>query len=315
MHSNSEHGLLLDGTLNRPFFLQEATDSSLPVEELGFRSVSHLLSNVAGVKVAKAPESSEIRAYCTCTVLRGREQNDSRKGEGEGEGEGERQEGKVGSKEVKPSQKFPVQPLPSDEMCPVYVSHMKTPSCLSLQLIGESTSKALESLQEDLAFFYKSQRGGEYVLRNPSVGEVGMAARSCAVAVQVQSVSGSIVLVFILLLFLLLFLLLLSLLLVYCSPGPLPFSPQCCCTIFGNDGYWYRAHVTGLPSPDTAEVCYVDYGNVGVVPTGSLRRLRAHHVVLPAQALPGRLANIKPVGDVSEALCLRLCLVLFVYHQ
>lgn len=138
------------------------------MEELGFRSVSHLLSNVGGVKVAKAPESSEIRAYCMCTALKKKGPDDGEEG---GEGEQQR-EGKVGSKEVKPTQKFPVQPLPSDEMCPVYVSHVKTPSCLSLQLIGESTSKALESLQEDLTFFYKSLRGNEYVLKNPSVGEV-----------------------------------------------------------------------------------------------------------------------------------------------
>ena len=38
-----------------------------------------------------------------------------------------------------------------------------------------------------------------------------------------------------------------------------------CCTLFNNDGYWYRAEVVGLPSSDISEVLYVDYGNTGRV--------------------------------------------------
>ena len=40
---------------------------------------------------------------------------------------------------------------------------------------------------------------------------------------------------------------------------------QPCCTLFNNDGYWYRGEVVGLPSTDIAEVLYVDYGNTGRV--------------------------------------------------
>lgn len=40
---------------------------------------------------------------------------------------------------------------------------------------------------------------------------------------------------------------------------------QPCCTVFNNDGYWYRAEVVGLPTSDIAEVLYVDYGNTGRV--------------------------------------------------
>ena len=78
----------------------------------------------------------------------------------------------------------------------------------------------------------------------------------------------------------------------------LPLS-QPCCTVFSNDGYWYRAEITGLPAPDIAEVMYMDYGNSCQVPRGSLRRPKPHYLALPAQAVKSRLANVKPAGSVS----------------
>ena len=76
---------------------------------------------------------------------------------------------------------------------------------------------------------------------------------------------------------------------------------QPCCTVYSNDGYWYRAELTGLPTSDIAEVMYVDYGNSGQVPRGSLRRPKPHYLALPAQAIKCRLANVKPAGSVSGA--------------
>ena len=74
---------------------------------------------------------------------------------------------------------------------------------------------------------------------------------------------------------------------------------QPCCTVYSNDGYWYRAELSGLPSPDIAEVTYIDYGNSGQVPRESLRRPKPHYLALPAQAIRCRLANVKPAGSVS----------------
>ena len=57
--------------------------------------------------------------------------------------------------------------------------------------------------------------------------------------------------------------------------------------------------MTGVPAPDIVEVKYVDYGNVGQVPLGSLRKPKPHYLTLPAQTVDCRLANLKPAGSVS----------------
>ena len=141
------------------------------MEELGFDSVTHLLGNVKGVRIATEPGGTVVRAYCRAAETN-LEREESKEEEKRGEGsEGEVRSGAVKSKS-KATRKFPIQKLPSDKMYPVYLSHVKTPSSLAFQLIGESTSKALESLQEDLAAFYNSKSGRDYILKDPSVGEV-----------------------------------------------------------------------------------------------------------------------------------------------
>ena len=58
----------------------------------------------------------------------------------------------------------------------MYVSFIKSPSCLSLQLISNDTSRALESLMEDTMLFYNSIEGEKLVLKSvPVVGEVRVA--------------------------------------------------------------------------------------------------------------------------------------------
>ena len=47
-----------------------------------------------------------------------------------------------------------------------------------------------------------------------------------------------------------------------------------CAAPFENDGSWYRAIVTALPSSDSARLLYVDYGDVGTLPRDNLKQLR-----------------------------------------
>ena len=70
--------------------------------------------------------------------------------------------------------------------------------------------------------------------------------------------------------------------------------------MFNNDGTWYRAEVCELPEPDVVTVRYVDYGNSSQVPLGAIRHPKAHYLILPAQGIQCRLANLKPAGSVSR---------------
>ena len=67
-------------------------------------------------------------------------------------------------------------------MSPVYVAHVKTPSCFTIQLIGEKTTKALEYLQEDLSQFYSGSESDKYRIDTPYIGQV----RICIYSVDVQ---------------------------------------------------------------------------------------------------------------------------------
>ena len=80
-----------------------------------------------------------------------------------------------------------------------------------------------------------------------------------------------------------------------------PVEGHNCAAPFQKDGYYYRAKILKIPFPDQAEVYYVDYGNKSRVPLGSLRQLKNGHMVLPAQAIPCRLANVRPVDGIRWA--------------
>ena len=77
-----------------------------------------------------------------------------------------------------------------------------------------------------------------------------------------------------------------------------PGEGQNCAAPYLKDGYYYRAKILKIPCPDQAEVYYVDYGNRSKVPLGSLRRMRVSDMLLPAQAIECRLANVKPLDGV-----------------
>ena len=77
-----------------------------------------------------------------------------------------------------------------------------------------------------------------------------------------------------------------------------PVEGHNCAAPYKTDGYYYRAKILKIPFPDQAEEYYVDYGNESRVPLGSLRQLKHGHMVLPAQAIQCRLANVRPVDGV-----------------
>ena len=60
-------------------------------------------------------------------------------------------------------------------MLGVYVTHVHTPGCLCVQIIGETTTRTLEYLLEDLTQFYNSRGGDSYVLKKPIIGQVYIA--------------------------------------------------------------------------------------------------------------------------------------------
>ena len=58
-------------------------------------------------------------------------------------------------------------------MIPVYVTHIDSPSCFSVQLIKENTTQRLECLQNDMAAFFRSKEAEKYRIEEPMVGQVG----------------------------------------------------------------------------------------------------------------------------------------------
>lgn len=55
----------------------------------------------------------------------------------------------------------------------VYVTEVRTPSSISVQLIGKETTQVLECLQEDMTAFFKSKDGKSYTIEDAFPGQVG----------------------------------------------------------------------------------------------------------------------------------------------
>lgn len=243
MVANYPEGITLDKFKQ---IYKEEHKREVPFSQHGFYSVAELLVHVPGIRVEKPANSTEVM------VLPVQEQKCAAK-------PNEVERGHPSEKPKVPKamldhscMRYAVQPQPSEKTCPVYVSYVKSPSCLYVQVIGETTTKALESLSEEMSQFYSSKDGGKYSIECVEIG-------------------------------------------------------QACCTVYSEDCYWYRAEVVDIPDPDAVKVKYVDYGNIGLVPKVTLRRPKAHYMLLPAQALRCRLANIKPP---SEKWCERASLLL-----
>ena len=71
------------------------------------------------------------------------------------------------------------QSVPKEKMFGVYVTHVHTPSCLCLQIIGETTTRTLEYLLEDLTQYYNSSSGDSYMLKSPVIGQVCLCLCVC----------------------------------------------------------------------------------------------------------------------------------------
>ena len=172
----------------------------LPVEEFGFNSVAELLQRVRGIDVSKPPESKKVMVFSTSPICvsetessdsdrMSAKEKDAKVGEGGREG-GRERERDVSTQVIllliiltqltdvssqnKPRSVYARQPWPSREnkQCKVYVTYVKTPSCFSVQLIGNTTTKALEALQEDMTTFFNSKDGDGYAVKEPYIGQV-----------------------------------------------------------------------------------------------------------------------------------------------
>ena len=92
------------------------------------------------------------------------------------------------SSQNKPRSVYVQQPWPSkdDKQCKVYVTYIKTPSCFCVQLISNTTTKALEALQEDMTAFFNSKDGNGYAIKEPYIGQVSWAREEQSSEVKIQ---------------------------------------------------------------------------------------------------------------------------------
>lgn len=84
------------------------------------------------------------------------------------------------------------------------------------------------------------------------------------------------------------------------------------CAALWTDDNWHRGIITGIPSKEAVDILYVDYGTKGTIPKGYLRFLKKEFMILPSQAIKGRLSNIKPSNgrrwcDKSKHVLIDLC--------
>ncbi|CAO2599085.1 Tudor and KH domain-containing protein [Lemmus lemmus] len=70
------------------------------------------------------------------------------------------------------------------------------------------------------------------------------------------------------------------------------------------DGRWYRAQILGTLENGNLDLYFVDYGDNGYSPVGSLRTLRSDFLSLPFQAIECSLARIAPSGEQWEEAAL-----------
>ncbi|XP_068003982.1 RING finger protein 17 [Melanerpes formicivorus] len=72
------------------------------------------------------------------------------------------------------------------------------------------------------------------------------------------------------------------------------------CIAKREDGNWYRAQITGLPSDQEVTVKYVDFGNVAHLTLKDIRRIRKEFLSVPEKAIRCKLAFIEPYEGTKE---------------
>jgi len=83
----------------------------------------------------------------------------------------------------------------------------------------------------------------------------------------------------------------------YCWPGRIMAAP------FQSEGY-HRVMVKKMMKKDLVSVFFVDYGTIGKVRLENMRLLHRKFLMLPAQAIPGRMWGVRDVhGKEAEAKC------------
>lgn len=180
-------------TARNTVFSQDYTGKDLQMRELGFNTLVQLLERVEGVRVMKPPDAGFMMVYGP--------KKKKKKEEVSGREAASSSDGCVSSESeevmslflpsLTPSHSLsPPQPprppgsmasaytkqdIPANKVLGVYVTHVHTPSCLCVQLIGENTTRTLEYLLEDLTQFYNTSKGDAYMLKKPRIGQVRVA--------------------------------------------------------------------------------------------------------------------------------------------
>ncbi|ESO02045.1 hypothetical protein HELRODRAFT_188557 [Helobdella robusta] len=76
---------------------------------------------------------------------------------------------------------------------------------------------------------------------------------------------------------------------------------ELCVAKYSVDSKWYRARVIKIVRPAQVEVIYIDYGNLEVISTWNVKKIKESFCLLPPQAFECSLAGLSPKSDDGES--------------